>query len=153
MRRNELPIAVLSVLLGVSGCAGGVVVDVREPAPSHVVVVDDGGPWLVASSGRREGMHRYRYYERDQVYYDLDARMYYYQDNYSGPWLTVSTLPSYVVLENSYAVDLDMRAPQPYGHHEEVVRKYPPGQAKKGRMGRHNRGDGDQWNENRGRGK
>jgi len=133
-------VLIVSLAFGVLGCSGGMVVGVRDPGPTRVYA-DDSSWWLVAGSERREGMHRYRYYEADQVYYDLDSHVYYYQDNYEGPWITVTTLPTYVVLENSRAVDLDIRSTQPYQHHEQITHSYPPGQAKEQR--RHNSGRGN----------
>src|SRR6185436_13555851 len=94
-------------LFVVTGCTGRMIVGVRQPVASEVVEVDQPDSWVVASASRRDGMHRYRYYEYDQVYYDYDAQIYYYQEDYTGPWLSVSTLPSYVVLEHRHVVDLD----------------------------------------------
>ncbi len=152
--RYPVRLAVVSLLLGSTGCFGRVLVGVSEPAPQRVVVVEDDGPWIVARTERRPGMHRYRYYEHDQVYYDMDTRVYYYQDNYEGPWITVNTLPSYVILENTYAVDLDMRANHPYEHHDAVMKSYPPGQQKRERKEDRGRGhgDGDGRDNNNGRG-
>lgn len=135
-------VQVVSIALGVWGCSGGMVVGVSDPGPSRVYATDSGW-WMVAGSERREGMHRYRYYEQDQVYYDVDSHVYFYQDNYAGPWITVTSLPSYVVLEDSHAVNLDIRSAQPYQHHDQIIRSYPPGQEKEQRKHNPGRGNGN----------
>jgi hypothetical protein len=133
------------------GCTGRVVVGGGAPEPTNAFVEPDA-PWMIAMKERRSGMHRYRYYEHDQVYYDLDSRMYFYQDNYEGPWISVTTLPTYVVLEDSYAVDLDMRSNEPYRQHDKIIHSYPPGQEKQDRKHGKDHGHGHDEHSDRGHG-
>ena len=139
MMHRFVQLGVISIIC--SSCVGPdhMTVGVGVVAPARTVYVSEGP--------RRDGYHRYRYYQYDEVYYDLDSRMYYYQDVNIG-WQMTATLPTYVVLGNEGIVELDMVAEQPYRQHVEVVRAHPYGQEKKYQKENHDRGHG--WKKGRG---
>ncbi len=104
---------------------GGCVV-VRE----RPVVVKEGGPppWAPAHGYRAK--HMYYYYPEQAVYYDTGRKVYFYSAG-GGRWVSTPILPSTVRIDvRSYQV-LEMDTDAPYSFHNDVVRRYPPGQAKK----------------------
>jgi len=138
--RRLVDLALLSLVF--CSCVGPdyVMVGVGVTAPARTVIVSEGP--------RPDGYHRYRYYQYDEVYYDLDSRMYYYQDVNIG-WQMTATLPTYVVLGNEGIVELNMVDDRPYRQHAVVVRDHPYGQDKKYEKEHHDRGHG--WKHDNGK--
>jgi len=89
-------------------------------------------PWAPAHGYRAK--HRYRYYPDAEVYYDESRGVYIYYGN--GQWRVSASLPAGVRIDFGEYVTLDMDTDRPYDYHGEVVKHYPPGQAKKKSKGK-----------------
>ena len=108
---------------------------------SRVVVVDDHPvyeakspgppPWAPAHGYRAK--HRYHYYPSSYVYFDIDRRLYFYVS--AGQWRVSASLPADIRIEVGDSVVLEMDTDTPYRYHTDVVKNYPPGQAKKMQKG------------------
>lgn len=88
-------------------------------------------PWAPAHGYRAK--HRYRYYPGAQVYYAENRGVYFYYRD--GEWRVSASLPGNLRVGLGDSVTLEMDADKPYTYHRDVVRRYPPGQAKKGGKG------------------
>jgi hypothetical protein len=96
-------------------------------------------PWAPAHGYRAK--HVYYYYPGQYVYYDTVRQIYFYQSG--GGWASSAALPAGVRIDvRSYRV-LEMDSDAPYTYHHDVVKRYPPGQAKKQEKGWDRNGDGD----------
>jgi hypothetical protein len=85
-------------------------------------------PWAPAHGYRAK--YQYYYYPSSHVYYDTVRSVYFY---YSGEkWTASVSLPSSVRIDVNEYVTLEMDTHEPYRYHPEVVKRYPPGQQKKG---------------------
>ena len=84
-------------------------------------------PWAPAHGYRAK--HRYYYYPTSYVYFDIDRRLYFYMS--AGQWRVGASLPAGISIEVGESVLLEMDSDTPYHYHGDVVRHYPPGQAKK----------------------
>jgi hypothetical protein len=82
-----------------------------------------------ASAYGNPAKNQYRYYPYDRVYFDEQRKVYYY--NSEGNWQMSVSLPSSIRITVDDFVKLDMDTDKPYEYHNDVVRKYPPGQEKK----------------------
>jgi hypothetical protein len=82
-------------------------------------------PW---SHGNRAN-HHYRYYPSHNVYFDEQQGVYFYL--YDGRWQMSVSLPSYIRITVNDFVTLDMDTDKPYEYHNDVVKRYPPGQQRK----------------------
>ncbi len=124
---NLLVISFL-LALGISGCSAVYVQDrpgyaAREPGPP---------PWAPAHGHRAK--HHYYYYPASSVYFDTDRRLYFYP--FEGQWRMSATLPVGVHIDIGSRTALDMDVDRPYVFHDDVVKRYPPGQLKKGLKGK-----------------
>ncbi len=122
IKKGSLSILMVVCALGMCGCP-----------PIHVherpVVVKESGPPPWAPAHGHRAKHHYYYYPGPAVYYDVDRKVYFYPQ--SGEWRTAASLPVGIHIDvNSYSV-LDMDNDRPYVYHDEVVKRYPPGQLKK----------------------
>lgn len=115
------------LLAGMTGCGSRVGVVVGD----EVNVGKGGGPppWAPAHGYRAK--YRYRYYPDAAVYLDVGRGLYFYLQN--GRWTVAASLPRGITMDLGRYVVLEMDVDKPYLYHQDVVRKYPPGQAKKGR--------------------
>ncbi len=86
-------------------------------------------PWAPAHGYRAK--YRYRYYPDSQVYYNENQGSYIYYNN--GNWEISVSLPDRIKINIRDYVTVEMDTDQPYKYHTEVVKKYPPGQVKKGK--------------------
>jgi hypothetical protein len=118
---NVLLISLLA--LGLSGCSTIYVHDqpgyaAKEPGPP---------PWAPAHGYRAK--HHYYYYPASAVYFDVDRKLYFYA--VGAQWRTSTTLPAGVHIDVASYTTLDMDNDRPYVFHDDVVKRYPPGQLKK----------------------
>ena len=132
----------LAFLLGVCGCSKSKVVvvedypvyDARSPAPPP------GPPPWAPAHGYRAKYHYY-YYPASYVYFDVERRLYFY---YGGDqWKVSVSLPAEIRINTADYVVLDMETDKPYRYHTDVVKHYPPGQAKKLKKEKHEEKDDD----------
>ncbi len=73
--------------------------------------------------------YHYQYYPSSSVYHDTARGLYFYQLN--NQWQSVKSLPASLQINRNEAVRLDLQTAAPYTIHQEIIQKYPPGQAKK----------------------
>jgi hypothetical protein len=113
----------------VSGCQESRVV-VADDHPVYEAKSSGPPPWAPAHGYRAK--HRYHYYPSSYVYLDIDRRLYFYMSG--GSWRVSASLPVGISIEVGESVLLEMDTDTPYHYHTDVVKHYPPGQAKmKGR--------------------
>jgi hypothetical protein len=119
--------------LSLPGCTA---VQVQEK-PVYVAKEPGPPPWAPAHGYRAK--HHYRYYPGASVYYDVDRKIFFYPQG--SEWRVSASLPVGIRFDvHSYTV-LDMDADKPYVYHEEVAKRYPPGQLKKAEKGKGKKGD------------
>ncbi len=110
-----------------SGC----VVSGPVVATDHTVCApgQEGGPppWAPAHGYRAK--YRYYYYPDMAVYFDVSRGLYFYLQN--GRWVTAASLPQSVAMALGNYVVLEMDTERPYEFHKDVVKRSPPGHAKK----------------------
>lgn len=75
--------------------------------------------------------HRYRYYPSCNVYQDADRGLYFYLEG--NNWRIGASLPSNLRMDLGDSVSFELDTDKPYIYHAEHVKKYPPGQHKKGK--------------------
>ena len=130
-------LAMLSVLILLfSACSttgGGVSVlwgdAATDDRPPEIGPAPKGGPPPHAPAHGYRRKYAYRYYPNDQVYYDVDRRLYFYLAG--GNWKVAVALPSSVHLDLGGYVRLEMDSDIPYVDNVKHRKKYPPGKAKK----------------------
>jgi len=83
-------------------------------------------PWAPAHGTRAK--HNYRYYPDSRVYYEQARGVYFYYRD--GKWQMSVSLPSSIQINVGYYVTLEMDTDKPYEYDKDVVKRYPPGQAK-----------------------
>jgi hypothetical protein len=125
-------IAVIFIFLLISGCrtsAGIFIGDTSPaPAPSSASIKKEGPPpWAPAHGARAK--HNYRYYPDQRVYFEEKQGVYFYLSD--GKWQMSVSLPTSIRITVGDFVTLDMDTDRPYEYHNDVAKKYPPGQAKK----------------------
>jgi hypothetical protein len=84
-------------------------------------------PWARGQGNRAQ--HHYRYYPYHSVYFDEQRGVYFFPSN--GSWQMSVSLPSYIQITVNDFVTLDMDTDKPYEYHNDVIKRYPPGQEKK----------------------
>jgi hypothetical protein len=84
-------------------------------------------PWAPAHGYRAK--YRYLYYPEVQVYWDFSRGLYFYFDK--GRWVAAASLPPSIVAANKFSVELEMDVDRPYLFHNDVIKRYPPGQTGK----------------------
>jgi len=126
----------LAIGLFIVGCsAKKVVVEYEEDDDSGYSEVGykhkhkKGGPPPHAPAHGYRAKHQYRYYPSCSVYYDIGRGLYFYirGDN----WEVGASLPNSLRVELGDYVSMELDTDKPYIHHEDHVKKYPPGQLKK----------------------
>jgi len=97
---------------------------------------DRGGPppWAPAHGYRAK--HQYLYYPSVSVYFDIDRKVYFYQDR--GKWKGGNSRPNSLYLRKDEAVHLDMDTDKPYKFHKDVTKRYPPKKWEKEKDHKHN---------------
>jgi hypothetical protein len=117
------------LFVSLSGCktAAGISIGNTPPAPAPAYEEEGPPPWAPAHGNRAK--HIYRYYPYHRIYFDEKAGVYFYLIN--GKWQMSVSLPSSILITVNDFVTLDMDTDKPYKYDNEVVKRYPPGQAKK----------------------
>lgn len=123
----------LVIIMSFNGCTSTRVVvqtgpDYEESSPDSYSREKTGPPPWAPAHGYR-AKHRYRYYPAVQVYYNVNQGSYIYYEN--GRWEVSVSLPQRIKINVNDYVTLEMDTERPYAYHHDVVKKYPPGQAKK----------------------
>jgi hypothetical protein len=128
---------VIIFFTSLAGCRTmtGIVIGTSYPAYE-----DEGPPPWAPAHGHR-AKHQYRYYPSERVYFDPQQRVYFYLSG--GNWQMSVSLPSTIRITVNDFVSLDMDSDRPYEHHNEVIKRYPPGQLKKKDDNRNNYKDDD----------
>ena len=72
---------------------------------------------------------KYLYYPSSQVYFDAGRGLYFHCSG--GQWHASVSLPDSVRIDVNDSVSLELGTKKPYEFHPVIVKKYPPGQAKK----------------------
>jgi hypothetical protein len=126
---NRIFILILAVLifLSFSGCrtTGSIFIGNTWPGPGPSY--DEGAPpWATAHGNRAK--HTYRYYPYNGIYFEERAGAYFYMND--GRWQMSSSLPVSIRITINDFVTLDMDTDRPYEYHNDVVKRYPPGQQK-----------------------
>ena len=129
-KRKTLLAAILAcVFVMVLGCAGGRVIIGDSPRPPAGPPVYKKAPPPWAPAHGRRAKHHYRYYPSSSVYFDTGRGLYFYYER--GAWQVSVSLPTTIHITVGDYVTLEMDTDRPYTYHSDVVRRYPPGQAKK----------------------
>ena len=114
-------------LMMTSGCYRERVV--VEDRPIYLPAPPEHGPPPWAPAHGHRAKYRYYYYPACYVYYDVDRRVYFhYRD---AGWHVTVSVPAGIRIDASDYVVLEMDTEKPYQFHSDVVKQYPPGQAKK----------------------
>jgi hypothetical protein len=131
-RKNIYIIAGLTLALflfvSLSGCrtAAGIFIGNSSPGPGPAY--EEGPPpWAPAHGNRAK--HSYRYYPYHGIYFEQQTGVYFYMAD--GRWHTSVSLPVSVRITVNDFVTIDMDSDRPYEYHNDVVKRYPPGQQKK----------------------
>jgi len=132
-----LPLLALCLSIPLAGCQTGSAGIGAQPEYRDGSGRKGPPPWAPAHGYRAK--HRYRYYPSAQVYYAHDRGVYFYYRE--GKWRVSESLPGNLWLNLGDHVTLEMDTDRPYHYHGDVVRHYPPGQAKKVGKG-HKKGKG-----------
>jgi hypothetical protein len=122
-------ILALFLFVSLSGCrtAAGIFIGNTSPGPGPAY--EEGPPpWAPAHGNRAK--HSYRYYPYHGIYFEERSGVYFYLSD--GRWQMSASLPVSVRITVNDFVTLDMDTDRPYEYHNDVVKKYPPGQQKKG---------------------
>jgi hypothetical protein len=110
------------------GCQGTrVAVDTGPSAPSKKG--QGPPPWAPAHGYRAK--HQYRYYPSVHVYFDVGRRLYFYYD--TGRWRMSASIPRSIKIDAEDYVTIEMDTANPYEHHADVVKRFPPGLKKRGK--------------------
>jgi hypothetical protein len=111
-------IALLFVLLSGCGTTTGKLIGNTSPGSP---------PW--ASLRGNAVKYHYRYFPDYSVYLDEQRRIFFYPSD--GEWQMSVWLPSSIRITVNDFVTLDMHTDKPYEYHNDVVKRYPPGQQRK----------------------
>lgn len=131
----------ISVLLIFSGCvisgygSGGHVSQHRTVSYEK----QSPPPWAPAHGHRAK--YQYRYYPSNSIYFDTGRGLYFYYRD--GSWTASVSIPVGININFSDFVAIEMDTEKPYIHHDEVQKRYPPGQTKKRDNGKGNKGKKD----------
>lgn len=133
-------IAIGILLLLVFGCHHSRVVVEKHPVYTPAPPPEPGPPPWAPAHGYR-AKHHYYYYPASYVYFDTGRKLYFYYSD--SRWQVSVSLPTAIHIDVGDYVALDMETDRPYTYHSDVVRRYPPGQAKKleGGKAKENRSD------------
>ncbi|MBU0680776.1 MAG: hypothetical protein KKD73_05070 [Proteobacteria bacterium] len=71
----------------------------------------------------RVSLYRYRYFPREQVYYDSNRNIYFYFSN--NVWLSGPVLPRHIHIDINNYVTMELEGPNPHLHHKDVTKRYP----------------------------
>ena len=134
MNRKNIRIIVglfLALFLFVSlpGCrtSAGIVIGNGSAGPG--ASYEEGPPpWAPAHGNRAK--HSYRYYPYHGIYFEERSGVYFYLSD--GRWQMSGSLPVAIRITVNDFVTLDMDSDRPYEYHNDVKKRYPPGQQKKG---------------------
>jgi hypothetical protein len=121
--RRDVALGMLVIcLLTAGGCrtTGGVHIGGRQP---KVVAVATPGPPAHAPAHGYRAKHKYRYYPREQVYFDPGRQIFFYLE---GPnWRMGASLPGPLQVNLTHFVHIEMEHERPYLEFEKHKTKYP----------------------------
>lgn len=126
--RKWLPTAftIFSIFFLLNGCVTiGSTAKSGYPQPQ---MSKNGPPDHAPAYGYR-AKHSYRYYPDCSVYFDIDRSVYFYLQGDS--WRVSVELPDHLRIGLGGYVVVEMDTDRPYLHHQDHMKKYPPGQLKK----------------------
>jgi hypothetical protein len=126
---NRIFILILAVLIFVSlsGCRTSAGIFIGNTWPGAGPSYDQGPPpWAPAHGNRAK--YTYRYYPYHGIYFEERTGVYFYMVD--GIWHTSVSLPVSIRITVNDFVTLDMDSDRPYEYHNDVVKRYPPGQQK-----------------------
>lgn len=111
------------------GCQGTRLVISSGPPPEreHEYEKEGPPPWAPAHGHRAK--YRYYYYPSSRVYHDRARGLYFYYKD--SEWKVSVSLPVWLRIDVNESVTLEMDSDRPYKYHDEVEKRYPPGQLKK----------------------
>jgi hypothetical protein len=122
IRRDTVLITLVICLLTATGCSttgGGVHIGGKQP---RVVAAPSGPPAHAPAHGYR-AKHHYRYYPREQVYFDPGRKVFFYLD---GPnWRMAASLPRPQQVNLTYFVLIETNHEKPYLEFDKHKTKYP----------------------------
>ena len=129
---------VVSFLLSFAGTtfAGGSIsvswgkTDESRP-PEQPSYQKTAGPPAHAPAYGYRAKHKYLYCPSSNVYQDADRGLYFYLEG--SNWRIGASLPSNLRMDLGDSVSLELDTDKPYIYNAEHVKKYPPGQQKKGK--------------------
>lgn len=101
-----------------------VAISAHETRANSPAVAKGGPPPWAPAHGQR-AKHQYRYYPAGCVYQDVSRGVYFYRD--SGQWRVSVNLPAAITVDLGNSVVLEMDTSEPYRHHQDVIKSYPPG--------------------------
>jgi len=118
----------LFLFVSLSGCrtVAGIYLGNTSPAPAPSYA-EGPPPWAPAHGNRAK--HMYRYYPYHGIYFEEKSGVYFYMSD--GRWHASVSLPLSLRITVNDFVTLDMDTDRPYEYHNDVTKKYPPGQQKK----------------------
>jgi hypothetical protein len=130
-------VIILSALffVSLSGCRTAGTIFIGNTLPGPGPSYDEGPPpWAPAHGNRAK--HTYRYYPYHGIYFEERTGVYFYMSD--GRWQMSANLPVSIRITVKDFVTLDMDSERPYDYHNDVVKRYPPGQQKNKGKGRDN---------------
>jgi hypothetical protein len=100
-----------------------------RPGPGPGPGYEEQGPppWAPAHGYRAK--YKYRYYPNCGVYYEGGRGVYFYYKD--GQWQVSASIPVGIRIDINDYITLEMDTDRPYEYHNDVVKRYPPGQLKK----------------------
>lgn len=118
-------IVIFLLILSLTGCRTTGRIHIGNTLPGPGPALNDGTPPWVPAHGYNAKYH-YRYYPYHGVYFDEGRNVYFYRNG--GTWIMTDSLPGSIHITVNEYVMLDMDNNRPYMYHNEVVKRYPPGQ-------------------------
>lgn len=115
------------LFLSTSGCRTSAGIVIGNTAPGPGPAYEEGPPPWAPAHGHR-AKHMYRYYPYHGIYFEEKTGIYFYMSD--GRWHTSVSLPVSIRITVNDFVTLEMDSESPYEYHNDVVKKYPPGQQK-----------------------
>lgn len=76
-------------------------------------------------STQRTSAYSYDYFPVESVYWDAHRRLWFYPWN--GKWESAANLPAGIRIDTRNYVVVNMDTPTPYNYHEQVAKRFPPG--------------------------
>lgn len=103
-------------------------IGILYPSAQVVQVIEREQPPQPEQPVQQDQDVTYVYYYDQSVYFDPARAMYFYLMD--GAWQHAPTLPDSITIVKRF-VNIKLNTLKPYAYHQIVLKKYPPGQAKK----------------------